>query len=63
MWCENNKLTVSAEKTQYMIFKGKLERNPTIKYNNQNLKRAKTFRYVGVILDEKLNFMEHIEAT
>ena len=60
-WCDNNKLTISTEKTKYIIFKSKLERNPTIKYNNEPIKSVKSFKYLGITIDEKLNFEEHIE--
>jgi len=60
-WCDNNKLTISTEKTKYIIFKSKLEKNPTIKYNNEPIKRVKSFKYLGITIDEKLNFEEHIE--
>jgi len=56
IWCKDNKLEISVEKTQYMIFKNRLIRNPTIKYINQTIKRTKTIKYLGITLDEKLNF-------
>ena len=57
-WCKNNKLQVSAEKTKYVLFKGKLNRNrgPIIKINNKTIKREEHFKYLGITLDEKLNF-------
>ena len=60
-WCKQNKLQLSQEKTVYMLLKGKLQRNPTIRTDNITVKRVKTTKYLGVILDENLNFHEHIE--
>jgi len=43
-WCSsNNKLTVSAEKTKFVLFKGKLNLNiaPIIKMNNKTIKKYK----------------------
>ena len=58
-WCERNKLQLSKEKTVYMLLKGKLQRNPTVRANT-SIKRVKTIKYLGVILDENLNFNDHI---
>lgn len=46
-----------------MIYKNNLQRNPIIKYEDRNIKIAKTFRYLGVVIDEKLNFNVQIEKT
>ena len=63
LWCDKNKLTISADKTKHMVFKSRLIRNPTVKYENKNIARVKTFKYLGVIIDEKLSFSDHIEET
>ena len=57
-WCKLNKLQISEEKTVYMMLKGKLQRKPTIR-TNISIKRVKTTKYLGIVLDEDLNFMEH----
>jgi len=38
-WCENNKLLISAEKTKYVIFKGKLnfKREPIMKIEGKTI--------------------------
>jgi len=61
-WCNNNKLTISAQKTKYVLFKGNLNfnRGPIIKINGKTIKREREFKYLGVILDEKLNFRTHV---
>jgi hypothetical protein len=60
-WCEENKLKISENKTKYILFKGKLKRNPIIKLNNANIKRVETIKYLGIHLDEKLNYNSHIQ--
>ena len=59
-WCNENKLKISTEKTTYMLLRGRLERNPSIKMGNTNIKRTRTTKYLGFVLDEKLNFQPHI---
>ena len=60
-WCSSNKLNISVEKTKYSILKGKLLRGPSIKLNNKNIKRAESFKYLGINIDEGLNYNNHIK--
>ena len=60
-WCRLNKLKLSKEKTVYMLMGGNLQRNPTIKIDNNNIQRVKVFKYLGLMIDEKLNFHHHIK--
>nr|CAD7396775.1 unnamed protein product [Timema poppensis] len=48
-----------AKKT-YILFKGRLARNPTIKVGRKSI-RSHTVRYLGVTLDENRNFTVHVE--
>nr|CAD7573482.1 unnamed protein product [Timema californicum] len=50
---------MSSAKTTFMLFKGKIVRNPAIKVEEKNL--IQTVRYLGVTLDENINFPAHIE--
>ena len=61
IWCKNNKLNLSKEKTTYMLVRGSLQRNPTIKMDSTSIKRVKVAKYLGIQLDEKLNFHNHID--
>ena len=62
-----NKLTLNVRKTKFIIFgtKPKLNQLPSIPLqltiNNQNVEQVTSFKYLGIILDENLNFMEHID--
>lgn len=62
-WCKRNKLSISHNKTGYLMLKGFLDfkRNPTIKINGLAVKRFESMRHLGVWLDEKLSFSNHVE--
>ena len=62
-WTKQMKLKLSSTKTTYVLFKGSLKRDPTIKVGNQLIKRSKHAKYLGVTLDERLNFIRHIDVT
>jgi len=46
-----------------MVFGNKLIRGPSVKYENKSIARVNTVKYLGVTIDEKLNFNAHIEET
>ena len=61
-WCCANKLCLNPAKCTYMLFTTKnVESDPLIKLNDAFLKREKTFKYLGVFLDENLKYQKHIE--
>ena len=60
-WCINNKLKLSNDKTTYMLVRGNLQRNPSIKMENTTIKRVRVTKYLGIQMDEKLNFHYHID--
>lgn len=60
-WCRRNKMRVAAEKTQCALMKGALSRDPTIKMDGNTIRRKRVNKYLGVYLDEALNFHDHIE--
>ena len=61
-WChEQTTGYLSIAKTTYMLFKGGLKRNPTIKLNNTPIKRSTSTKYLGIIIDERLNYQQHIK--
>ncbi len=66
-WCNANKLTVNLNKTCYTIFKTKKKKIPeflnNVKINNINIERVKSAKYLGVTLDENLNWEEHLRET
>jgi len=62
-WFYNNLLTFNVSKTKYMIFapKNKVIPNPQpLIIKGSEVERVKSARYLGLILDEKLLFTEHV---
>ena len=64
-WLASNKLTLQPQ-TRYMVFcPPKSTPTPKLMINNIEVQRVKdkapekSFNYVGVLLDENLNFKEH----
>jgi len=62
-WCNVNKLSLNIKKTNFIIFCRKCipdHVNITICINNVNLERVKYVKFLGVLIDEKLNWKEHV---
>jgi hypothetical protein len=65
-WFRQNKLNLNPSKTRYMIFNSKTEKQDLVKINDEpiirvwNKGKEKSFKLVGIHLDEKLNWNEHI---
>lgn len=63
-WACNNKLTINASKTKYMLF-GKRQSGqvpyPTLLIGSNELKHCDQFDYLGVRLDTCLSFKPHIQ--
>ena len=64
-WLLSNKLTLSVEKTEYMII-GSRQRlnqiltNPDIVMGDNKINKVSNKTFLGVILDEQLNSHDHI---
>ena len=66
-WAFNWKMLFNPDPTkpaQEVLFsrKKKTLNHPTLSLNNIQVKRASSQKHVGLILDEKLNFKQHIES-
>lgn len=60
-WCCYNKLSLNPEKCRYMLFTNKnVPNDPVIKIESDIVERAKSFKYLGVIVDDKLKYQDHI---
>lgn len=44
-----------------MIFGTKMLRNPTIRIGQVNIKRVETYKYLGLMVDEKLTFYKQLK--
>ena len=62
-WVACNKLTLNVEKTHYVIFNRNktfpLNTHPVL-INNQPVRREQITKFLGVIMDEQLNWKKHI---
>ena len=62
-WLIANQLTLNISKTHYIIFSTReVPNNLQITIGQHTLERQKSGKFLGVILDEKLTFKEHISA-
>lgn len=61
-WLNTNVLTLNTAKTCYMKF-GRAKHFPdmNISIDRTPITRVRTFRYLGLVLDEQLNFKTHVD--
>ena len=61
IWFQVNKLSLNVAKTNFMIFGNKrFEENYMISINGMNINRVYVTKFIGVHIDSKLNWNEHI---
>ena len=63
IWFQANKLSLNLKKTKFMVFKPRQKRsicNIQISIDNQNIVKVKETNFLGVILDENLNWKSEI---
>ena len=63
IWFKANKLSLNLRKTKFMVFKPRQKRsicNIQISIDNQNIVEVKETNFLGVILDENLNWKSEI---
>ena len=62
-WLNANRLSLNLDKTYFMVFrpKGKNLEPPDIIVNNIKIKQVEEFKFLGVIIDNQLNWFEHIK--
>ena len=58
-WVISNGLALNLNKTKYMLFS---RQNIEFKILNKKINRVKEVRFLGVIVDEKLNWSAHIKT-
>ena len=62
-WCNDNQLTTNAKKSQWRrmnVCTDQIDpRNIDIKIRNTNLEKVKVYKYLGVHIDNSLNFQHH----
>lgn len=64
-WMIQNKLNINTNKTKYMIFKTKKgltkETKQQLMYDNKELEEVNSIKFLGIKIDNELNFIKHIE--
>ena len=62
LWCIANKLSLSPDKTCYSIFGNYLHiGNIKLLLDGQQLAKTARVKYMGLLIDEKLKWTDHIE--
>ena len=60
-WCNSNSLKINAQKCDYMIFNKKPHQNQlNISIQGVAISRVNHFKYLGIIIDDRLLWKEHI---
>ena len=67
-WLKANRLTLNTKKTKYVVFgtRHTLEHEVpdlNITIGNERIKRVSNLKYLGMVLDDKLTFDEHVNQT
>ena len=62
IWLQLNKLSLNTKKTKYMIFHHPNKKfiEPNLSINETTIERVNTFNFLGLTLDENLNWKAHI---
>ena len=66
-WLNDNKLKLNCTKTKYLVFSPKSNKFNSLKSmklcvnSNQEIERVKQYKYLGVMLDEKLTWKPHLK--
>ena len=61
-WFSDNKLTLNVDKSKFMIVKRKNSKTQefNLKYNGKKMERCLFYKYLGVYIDDKLNWTKHV---
>ena len=67
-WFQANKLSLNEDKTRFTLFYKLQDRDnlplqlPVLKINNYEIKRWTSIKFLGVMVDEHLNWKDHINV-
>ena len=66
-WCDQNKMHINYQKTKFMCFgtwKTLKDAGPlSINVNGEPIEKVTTYKYLGVVMDERLTFNDHVKKT
>ena len=64
-WLNANRLSLNIDKTNFMIFRPKNKNDicPDIRINGSQINQVDKAKFLGIIIDNKLNWSEHIKYT
>jgi hypothetical protein len=65
-WAKDNKITFNEQKSKVMVVTRRKRRGKTEVYiylNNKPLEQINNIKYLGIAIESKLNFREHIIST
>ena len=57
-WFSNNKLTLNVDKSKFMLVRRRNIKTQefSLKYNGKKMERCVFYKYLGIYIDEKLNW-------
>ena len=63
-WLKANNLKANVKKTHFIIFSGRKRLNFSIRitFDNKTLEQKSSTKMLGVIIDDRLNWSEHINS-
>lgn len=62
-WMMKNKLTLNTNKTKYIIFRTPINHRIRVTYNGFEFERTETAKYLGITIDQNMNWKPHITQT
>lgn len=68
-WCDLNKLTLNLNKSKVLLISGstakkikQIKETVVVTINNEPLELVSEYKYLGIVLDERLNFHSHLDS-
>ena len=63
VWLNANKLSLNVKKSKYMIFHTPMKKveYPNLKINNVAIERVETFNFLGLTLNQHMNWKSHLD--
>ena len=60
-WLKSNKISINADEIKYMLFSYNKNVNfPDISVGNNTINETSVTKFLGIHLDKKLNFVNHV---